>query len=266
MLDLKALLSKILQMLQISETITFTKFNKNWTFYKIGNVVYVYAPADVSGSVPAGFSTIGTLSTSMRPSGNVYLGVTNAGTLDYRLTVDNAGVVRYYQPSATSSAHNAGFCGYSYIANGGGYLVSNLILSSLLRGWHYVRPQGVATQNTKFSYPYTSGDLELHNRRGEHLGKIWQLYNSNRGDISHTRWLQQFCGVWDRLFCHIIKLHLASDNYSRKRHGWVNRNSDLFLKRHLYIVDKMYNCVKEQYHIHYKIVNTIIPQRGWCVC
>lgn len=120
MLDLKALLTRILQMLQISETITFTKFNKNWIFYKIGKVVYVYAPHDISGSVPAGFSTIGTLPTSMRPNDVVYLGVTNAGTLDYRLTVNSAGVVQYYQPSATSSAHNAGFCGYSYIANGGG--------------------------------------------------------------------------------------------------------------------------------------------------
>ena len=120
MLDLKALLAKILSQLTISQTITFSKFNKNWIFYKIGKVVYVYAPNDVSGSVPAGFTTIGTLPTSMRPNGVVYLGVTNAGTLDYRLTINNAGVVQYYQPSATSSAHNAGFCGYSYIANGGG--------------------------------------------------------------------------------------------------------------------------------------------------
>lgn len=120
MLDLKALLAKILDALQVSETVSFTKFNKFWNFYRIGKVVYVYAPSDVSGSVPSGFSTIGTLPTSMRPSGVVYLGVTNAGTLDYRLTVNNAGVVQYYQPSATSSAHNAGFCGYSYIANGGG--------------------------------------------------------------------------------------------------------------------------------------------------
>lgn len=120
MLDLKALLAKILSQLTISQTITFSKFNKNWIFYKIGQVVYVYAPSDVSGSVPAGFTTIGMLPTSMRPSGMVYLGVTNAGTMDYRLMINDAGVVQYYQPSATSSAHNAGFCGYSYIANGGG--------------------------------------------------------------------------------------------------------------------------------------------------
>ena len=120
MLDLKALLAKILSQLTISQTITFSKFNKNWIFYKIGKVVYVYAPNDVSGSVPAGFTTIGTLPQSMRPSGIVYLGVTNAGTLDYRLTINNVGVVQYYQPSATSSAHNVAFCGYSYIANGGG--------------------------------------------------------------------------------------------------------------------------------------------------
>ena len=190
MLDLKALLSKVLNALTISETVTFTKFNKGWQFSRIGRVVYVYAPNDISGNVPAGFSTIGTLPTSMRPSGVVYLGVTNAGTLDYRLTVNNAGVVQYYQPSATSSAHNAGFCGYSFITNGG-YLTSKFysIFSHLERWWEHVRFKGFVGENIKSNLQ--SVGLGLLFRRFKNITCKWHTDKGERKCFDgNSKWIQ----------------------------------------------------------------------------
>lgn len=121
MLDVKKLLAKIMLRLnnytKVVETQTFTALNKQWRFRRIGNVVYVDSPSDASGSVPAGTSSIGTLTASMRPDNNVYLKCTN-NNADWRLYIAPSGAVTFYHPTATSGAINCGFCGYSFIVGG----------------------------------------------------------------------------------------------------------------------------------------------------
>ena len=81
MLDVKKLLAKILLRLnnytKVVETQTFTHLGKFWTFRRIGNIVFVDAPNDMSGTVAAGSTNIGTLNASLRPGYNVYLKCTN---------------------------------------------------------------------------------------------------------------------------------------------------------------------------------------------
>ena len=261
MLDLKALLSKILNMFQISETVTFTKFNKSWNFYKIGSVVYVYAPSDISGSVPAGFSTIGTLPTSMRPTGNVYLGVTNAGTLDYRLTITAAGLVQYYQPSASSSAHNAGFCGYSYVVPSGGglnpitWLRTKLdtIFTPILNGggvW-YARFKGTISENT-FPPKITDYIQRGYIKRRGIIKRSW--YNIYRCQRTRSRWIQNvgrniFTNQWQ---CMVKLLRqywqwcvgrygqcLDTQHFNRCKHHWLCHDRRIvYTKRPLLVFER----------------------------
>lgn len=150
MLDVKKLLTKILLRLnnytKVVETQTITALNKTWVFRRIGNIVFIDASSDMSGTVPAGFTNIGTLNASLRPSYNVYLKCTNTNA-DIRLYVYPSGVVTFYHPTATSGATNCGFSGYSFIA-GGGYFITSLLLT-LVRGWRYVRCEETAGEDSK---------------------------------------------------------------------------------------------------------------------
>ena len=147
MLDVKKFLTKILLRLnnytKVVETQTITAFNKTWTFRRIGNIVFIDASGDMSGTVAAGFTNIGTLNASLRPGYNVYLKCTNANA-DIRLYVYPSGQVTFYHPTATSGATNCGFSGYSFIV--GGYFIT-AFMSTLVRGWQYVRCEGVVKQH-----------------------------------------------------------------------------------------------------------------------
>lgn len=122
MLDIKKLLTKILLRLnnytKVAETQTFTHLGKSWTFRRIGNIVFVDAPNDMSGTVAAGSTNIGTLNASLRPGYNVYLKCTNVNA-DVRLLIYPSGQITFYHPTATSGATNCGFSGYSFIVGGG---------------------------------------------------------------------------------------------------------------------------------------------------
>ena len=93
---------------------TFTALGKVWYFKRVGQIVYIDAPADATSS-SSGYNTIGTLPVGMRPSIPLYLHSGN-NTADFRLVVNTSGVVQLWAPYAMSSAYNCSFSGYSYIA------------------------------------------------------------------------------------------------------------------------------------------------------
>ena len=96
------------------QNVTFTACGKTWSFNRIGKVVYIDAPTDVSSAV-AGMNVLGTLPTGMRPSFPLQLHTGN-NTNDFRLTIGTDGVTQFYTPYAISGGTNCCFSGYSYIA------------------------------------------------------------------------------------------------------------------------------------------------------
>lgn len=103
---------------KVVETQTITALNKTWTFRRIGNIVFIDASGDMSGTVGAGFINIGVLSETLRPKYNVYLKCNNS-TADIRLYVYPSGTVTFYHPSQTTGAQNCGFSGYAWIVGDG---------------------------------------------------------------------------------------------------------------------------------------------------
>lgn len=262
MLDLKALLAKILNALTISEVVTFTKYNKSWTFSRIGRVIYVDAVSDVSGFVPAGLSTIGTLPTSMRPISHIHLGVTNTN-LDYRLTINPAGLVQYYQPSATSSAHNAGFSGYSFI-NGGGYLTSKFyeIFSHLERWWEHVRFKGVAGEGADQSPVVVLQCVRKRLRQLLQGAESWQSC-SCLGRI--LKWLDNHARCLSCVDNIITTIQTTTERQiCMWRIGWNARDNRL--RRYGWDCVSIYNsnhCILE---FHSNLLCGIISERGCFSC
>jgi len=115
MLDVKALLTKILGKFTVSDAQDIIALNKTWHFRRVGSIVYIDATSDMSGTVASGSTVIGTLKASLRPKYNVYLKCTNANA-DIRLIIVPAGTVTFYHPSQTTGAQNCGFSGNSWIA------------------------------------------------------------------------------------------------------------------------------------------------------
>lgn len=99
----------------VYEEQTITALGKSWRFRRIGSIVFIDANNDMTGTVAAGNTNIGTLNESLRPKYNVYLKCTNAN-LDIRLLIYPSGQVTFYHPSQTTGAQNCGFSGYSWIA------------------------------------------------------------------------------------------------------------------------------------------------------
>lgn len=93
----------------------FTALGKTWYFRKVGRIVYIDAPTDLT-SASSGVNAIGTLPAGMRPSAPVYLHSGN-NTADFRLIISTDGTVQLYAPTAVSGATNCSFSGYSYIAD-----------------------------------------------------------------------------------------------------------------------------------------------------
>lgn len=119
--DLTNILNEVLTPVDYSKVVeeqTITALNKTWTFRRIGNIVFIDASADMSGTVSAGSTNIGTLNASLRPKYNVYLKCTNAN-LDIRLVIAPTGVVTFYHPSQTTGSQNCGFSGYAWIVGEG---------------------------------------------------------------------------------------------------------------------------------------------------
>ena len=87
------------------EVVTFAKLSKNWTFRRIGKVVFLEAPAD-SKNVVAGMNTIGTLPTSMRPISLLRVGIGNGASTSAFLQIGTDGVVQFYSAQAAASARN----------------------------------------------------------------------------------------------------------------------------------------------------------------
>ena len=105
MLDIKKLLTKITDLLRVTETETFTALTKTWTFRRIGNIVFMDAPAD-SRNVVAGYNAIGTLSASMRPTIQQRIAIGNASNVAAFLEISTNGVVQFYSAQASSGARN----------------------------------------------------------------------------------------------------------------------------------------------------------------
>lgn len=91
----------------VGKTQTFTALGKDWTFRRIGSVVYLDAPADIS-NCPSGLNSIGTLDADMRPTINVYARVQN-NTINAFATINSLGEVYVYSPTAISTATNFAF-------------------------------------------------------------------------------------------------------------------------------------------------------------
>ena len=113
MLNVKKLLTQILSMLYVSQTQTFTACGKNWGFRRIGKVVYVDAPSDIT-STTSGWNSIGTLQTGLRPLSTKRIRPANRTDAMY-MDIATTGVVRLYCPSAITSANNCALSS-SYIA------------------------------------------------------------------------------------------------------------------------------------------------------
>ena len=103
------------QQITVSHSQEIPALNKMWRFRRVGSIVYIDANSDMSGTVAAGSTTIGTLDVQLRPKYVTYLKCTNT-TDDVRLIIDIDGSVIFYHPSQTTSPTNCGFCGYSWIA------------------------------------------------------------------------------------------------------------------------------------------------------
>ena len=117
MLDIKKLLTKILQALTVSQTVTFTAYNKPWIFRKVGRVVFFDAPNDGWG-FPAGTCTIGTLPVGMRPMYAQRVNVGNNSNAFRFINIEASGVVTMYNNTAYSSAVNCAVSS-AFIAGGG---------------------------------------------------------------------------------------------------------------------------------------------------
>ena len=117
MLDIKKMLTKLSNMVRVTESQVFTYGGKDWRFRRIGKIVFVEASSDIRNATQ-GVNTIGTLRETMRPEYTVYrLHVANS-TVGAFLSVELNGTVTVYMPAAVSSASNNAFCG-CYIAKGG---------------------------------------------------------------------------------------------------------------------------------------------------
>lgn len=114
-LDLKEWINKITTMFTVSQTQTFTACGKTWIFRRIGNIVFLDAPADIS-TASSGGNTIGTLPIGMRPTYQQIIHIGNS-TYGHFLTIYPSGLVQFYATSAISSAQNNSFS-TSYIVGG----------------------------------------------------------------------------------------------------------------------------------------------------
>lgn len=117
MLDLKKLQTKILQALTVSQTVTFTAYNKQWVFRKVGCVVFFDAPNDGKG-FPAGNCTIGTLPVGMRPTYVQRICVGNDTPHMRFVNIDTLGKVTMYNNTAYPNAVNCAVSS-AFIAGGG---------------------------------------------------------------------------------------------------------------------------------------------------
>ena len=188
MLDLKALLTKILQMFSISKTQTFNACGKYWTFNKLGNVVWLDAPRDSSG-VSAGYNTIGTLPSDMCPRDTQRIDIGNGYNINGFLEIGTNGVVRFYSAVAASGARNCAFS-TSYITNGGGlnpitWLRTKLdtIFTPILNGGGvgYDRFKGVVKQNIRVTKQF-GREKDIHQIQCgiQHLSRNYvNRYNTN---------------------------------------------------------------------------------------
>lgn len=116
MLDLKKMLTKLSDMVRVTETQVFTYGGKNWQFRRIGKIVFIEAGSDIRNA-SQGFNVIGTLRESMRPEYACRVHVANS-TAGVFLSVEPTGAVNLYMPTAVSSASNNAFSG-CYIAKSG---------------------------------------------------------------------------------------------------------------------------------------------------
>lgn len=116
MLDIKKMLTKLSNMVRVTETQVFTYGSKNWQFRRIGKIVFIEASNDIR-SATQGVNIIGTLRESMRPEYGYRVHIANS-TVGAFLSVETTGTVSLYMPAAVSSASNNSFCG-CYIAVGG---------------------------------------------------------------------------------------------------------------------------------------------------
>lgn len=114
-LDLKEWIAKITTMFTVSQTETFTACGKAWVFRRIGNIVFLDAPADIS-TASSGGNTIGTLPIGMRPTYQQRVHIGNS-TYGHFLTIYPSGLVQFYATTAISSAQNNAFS-TSFIVGG----------------------------------------------------------------------------------------------------------------------------------------------------
>lgn len=91
---------------------SFNFGGKAWNFYKSGKIIIVSAPQDIS-SASAGQNAIGTLPVEYRPSNAHYFAVQNASSNQTGkfLMVTASGEVKFYTPTAITSATNCGIAG-----------------------------------------------------------------------------------------------------------------------------------------------------------
>lgn len=111
MLNLKKFLIKLVT---ISNTVTLQALGKDWTFRKIGPLVFMDAPADSTGII-AGYNAIGTLPEGMRPISVVKVFSGNLFNINCSITINTSGSVVLYSASASAAARNCAFA-VSYIA------------------------------------------------------------------------------------------------------------------------------------------------------
>ena len=127
MLNVKKLLTKITDSLRVTETEEFTALAKTWTFRRIGNIVFMDAPAD-SKNVVAGYNAIGTLSASMRPTIGQRIAIGNSHNIAAFLEISTDGTIRFYSAQASSGARN---CSLSTSFIRGGVLRKSIYVNYL---------------------------------------------------------------------------------------------------------------------------------------
>lgn len=130
MLDVKKLLAKTLQAFTVSQTVTFTAYNKPWIFRKVGCVVFFDAPNDGKG-FPAGTCTIGTLPVGMRPTYTQRINLRNDSKAFRFVNIEPSGAVTMYNNTAYSSAVN---CAVSSAFIAGGGVLHNLFTVNPCKG------------------------------------------------------------------------------------------------------------------------------------